>query len=146
MSLFPKTILFAGFRAACGWVIFARYQDCRGILSLDRFGFARAVTKNRHSNPIARGDQRAAPAASFSRLNPNRPGPARPETDPSQQRILTGRFRLSSNVIQELARISLLWGLTLDLHHPHVEYMTINLPVSAGLSEGGPRTGHEIQS
>ena len=43
VSLFPKTILFAGFRAACGWVIFARYQDCRGILSLDRFGFARAV-------------------------------------------------------------------------------------------------------
>jgi hypothetical protein len=26
--------------------------------------------------------------------------------------------------------------MTLDLHHPHVEYMTINLPVSVGLSEG----------
>jgi hypothetical protein len=36
--------------------------------------------------------------------------------------------------------------MTLDLHHPHVEYMTINLPVSVGLSEGGPRTGREIQS
>jgi len=36
--------------------------------------------------------------------------------------------------------------MTLDLHHPHVEYMTINLPVSVGLSECGPRTGREIQS
>ena len=34
-------------------------------------------------------------------------------------------------------------AMTLDLHHPHVEYMTINLPVSVGLSEGGPRTVRE---
>jgi len=33
------------------------------------------LPKDQHSNPIARGGQRAAPAASFSRLNPNRPGP-----------------------------------------------------------------------
>ena len=37
-------------------------------------------------------------------------------------------------------------AMTLVLHHPHVEYMTINLPVSGGRSEGGPRTGREIQS
>jgi hypothetical protein len=36
--------------------------------------------------------------------------------------------------------------MTLDLHHPHVEYMPINLPVSVGLWEGGPRTAREIQS
>ena len=34
-------------------------------------------------------------------------------------------------------------AMTLDHHHPPVEYMTINLPVSVGLSEGGPRTGRE---
>ena len=37
-------------------------------------------------------------------------------------------------------------AMTLDPHHPHAEYMTINLPVSGGLSECGPRTGREIQS
>ena len=36
-------------------------------------------------------------------------------------------------------------AVTVDLYHPHVKYMTINLPVNVGLSEGGPRTGHEIQ-
>ena len=29
--------------------------------------------------------------------------------------------------------------MTFDLHHPHVEYMTINLPVSVGPSKGGLR-------
>ena len=47
----PKTILFAGLRAACGSVIFARYPDCRGILALVRFGFATAVTKESAFKP-----------------------------------------------------------------------------------------------
>jgi hypothetical protein len=51
VSLFPKTIPFAGLLAACGWMILAPSQDCRGILALDRFGFARAVTRESAFKP-----------------------------------------------------------------------------------------------
>ena len=51
VSLCPKIILFADLRVACEWVIFARYQDCRGILSFNRFGFVRAVTQESAFKP-----------------------------------------------------------------------------------------------
>ena len=56
--------------------------------------------KGRHSNPIGSGTQRAAPAASFSRLNPNQPGSG---LIPHIGTIPPGRFRLSPNFTREVS-------------------------------------------
>src|SRR5947209_6436707 len=77
-------------------------QDCRGILALDRFGFSRAVTKESVFKPHSY--RRSARRASRFLLTAQSE-PARPETNPSQRRILPGRFRLSSNVIRPLIHL-----------------------------------------
>ena len=65
---------FAGSIRADGWFLLPA-KTAEAFLRSTDSALPEPLPKNRHSNPIARGDHRAAPAASFSRLNPNRPGP-----------------------------------------------------------------------
>jgi len=44
------------------------------VLGTASHDLSQAVPENQHSNPIGRGILHAAPAASFLRLDPNRPG------------------------------------------------------------------------
>jgi hypothetical protein len=75
VCLLPKIIPFAAVRTPCGRVVLLATKTRRVFPLSANPVFAEPASKNQHSNPIASSSERAAPAASFSRLNPNRPGP-----------------------------------------------------------------------
>ena len=95
MCLIPKIIPFACLLAQFGTPIVLDAKAERAFAPSASPVPPEPSPKGRHSNPIASGTQRAAPAAPFSRLNPNRPDSG---LIPHIGAIPPGRFRLSPNV------------------------------------------------
>jgi hypothetical protein len=96
VCLIPKIIPFACLLAQFGTPIVLDAKAERAFAPSASPVPPEPSPKGRHSNPIASGTQRAAPAAPFSRLNPNRPDSG---LIPHIGAIPPGRFRLSPNVI-----------------------------------------------